>query len=142
MNAAWAAVIGALFGMIGTLGTAYMNKPRSPSELQVTKPTSIETLPKEPSDGSLGFGQWTQGLKAKVAYKAENDGFVAAVTGGKNPAKGIELLSGPSPNGLVMRTRVWSAYDGAILPVRKGDYWLVSPTSNGDVNVQWLPSSK
>jgi hypothetical protein len=85
-----AAIIGAIFGMIGALGSAYLSKASAPSDRPAEHP-KVETLPTVASGGAHGFGQWVEGLKSNVAYKAETDGFLAAFTGGSNPAKGIEL---------------------------------------------------
>ena len=141
MNAAWAAVVGALFGMIGTLGTAYLNKPRPPSDEPVRNPP-VETLRTESIGTTRGFGDWEQDLKTNVAYPAKGDGFLVVYTGGNNPANGADMLTGPSSEKLVTRTRVGGPYDGAVLPVCQGHYWLVRPRSAGTVNVQWLPSTK
>ena len=141
LNAASAAVISAFFGMIGGLGQVYLSKPRPPSDEPVRNP-HVEALPTEPKGTVQGFGAWVENLKTDVAYPAQSDGFLVVFTGGGDPAKGADLLTGDSAEKLTTRTRVGGPYDGAVLPVPQGHYWLVRPRSAGTVNVQWLPSTK
>ena len=78
-------------------------------------------------------------LKHNVVYRAETDGIVAASSGGDGDVAAGLVLEGASQSGLRLRTR-FGKYDGAVLPVRRGRYWMVQAEGAGERNieVQWL----
>jgi len=103
--------------------------------------TPQPTIPDLPSgDGSNIFRKWVK-LEKNVTYKAESDGFIAAYTGGDNPARGFHIYVGEQLNNLTILTRA-GQYDGTVCPVSNGDYWLVKASSGGEVVVRWLPISQ
>lgn len=92
----------------------------------------------EPMPAAALSGEWIgSGFSVNVAYKAEQNGFLSVYTGGDAPAKGADLLTGKAQHLLETRTRAGGPYDGAVLPVAKGEYWLVKPQSPGSVFIQW-----
>ena len=89
------------------------------------------------------FEEEWQTLKPNLVYQATSDGFIAAYTGGNNPAHELIVYTGQKQDSLTWRTRA-GRYDGTVCPVPKDHYWTVralrsnSETSDG-VTVQWLP---
>ena len=77
--------------------------------------------------------------RVNVPYRASTDGIVSAFSGGDGDVTGGVVFEGASIGSLEIRTR-FGRYDGAVLPVRKGRYWLVQAEGGGDRNleVQWL----
>ena len=83
-------------------------------------------------------GEWVT-FKPNVVYKARSNGIVAAYSGGKGKvSKGI-ILEGGTEDTLESRTR-FQKYDGAVLPVQKGRFWLVqgSGGTSKSITVQWM----
>ena len=77
--------------------------------------------------------------KANVTYLASTDGIVSAFSGGDGAVTGGGVFEGASATSLEVRTR-FGRFDGAVLPVTKGRYWLVQVEGSGqrNVEVQWL----
>lgn len=135
MNAAWAAVIGGIVATIGNIVVAWISKPGPPPKPDLNPP--VASVPVGPAANA---GIWIKDLQSKVAYRAETNGFVSAYTGGDKPAAGADILTGPRADKLETRTRAGGKYDGAAIPVRRDEYWMVNPQSPGTVVVQWLPT--
>jgi hypothetical protein len=134
MNAAWAAVIGAFFGMIGTIATAWFSRDPPPPAEEVSAAAPAAT----PGDGSTAPGTWSGGTyRPNVAYQAVQNGFVAAYSGTSKPAKNTILRSGPAPDQLSARTRL-GEFEGSVMPVTKGQWWMVDREGSGTVTVQWF----
>ncbi|UXI67433.1 hypothetical protein [Tahibacter amnicola] len=133
-----AMVLASLFGMLGGLGSAYITRPATPETVRTTSAKPASTPVTAP--GTEGWVE--KGYGVNVAYAAETDGFVAALTGGNKPAAGADVFSGPTAKDLTLRTRAGGSYAGAVLPVRKGEYWLVKPQGSGTVTVQWLSTPR
>ena len=87
-------------------------------------------------------GGWVD-LEANTVYQAESNGFIVTYSGGKGKvARGvIREGNSPSKNDLPWRTR-FHDYDGAVLPVQKGRYWLVEALDgpSKSITVRWLAS--
>lgn len=116
--------------------------PKSPSKVQVesTSQTESDLAPGKRSTSPPDV-EWRI-LEPNVVYRAESHGFVAARSGGNGRVMAGLIREGPDPSNLDTRTR-FQAYDGAVLPVLEGRYWMVQAYREGDVNsisVQWLPT--
>ena len=115
--------------------------PESPSEVKV-EPTPQTEFDLAPGTGSTSPPdvEWRI-LEPNVVYRAESHGFVAARSGGNGKVIAGLIREGPDPSSLDTRTR-FQAYDGAVLPVLEGRYWMVQAYRGGDgtsISVQWLP---
>ena len=159
------AAIVTFFSIVG-LGGGYMNlaeirhkKNEAEELLKQIKKTKDDTdnlnakganvkdtqPPSKPSKSLQGkFGEKWQKLKPNLVYRATSDGFIAAYTGGKNPAHQFAVYTGKEQDSLAWRTRA-GRYDGTVCPVPEGHFWTVraldtdgSPVQ-GEVTVQWLP---
>ena len=84
------------------------------------------------------FGKWQEEFAKDTVYKAASDGFIAAYTGGNNPADGVLIYVGENQNKLAVLTRT-GRYDGAVCPVGKDQYWMVKSNNGGRITVHWLP---
>ena len=86
-----------------------------------------------------GEADW-ETFQHNVAYHAETDGIVSAFSGGDGVVTEGLIFEGASQGTLEIRTR-FGRYDGAVLPVRQGRYWLVQYESSDEqtIEVQWLP---
>ena len=101
--------------------------------------------PTLPDDARVRQTQVTSGevewirYRANVTYLASTDGIVSAFSGGDGAVTGGVVFEGASQASLEVRTR-FGRYDGAVLPVREGRYWLVQAEGGGgrNVEVQWL----
>ena len=95
-------------------------------------------------EGPSAFGRW-DGREKDRDYRAESDGFVAAYTGGRDPADEfvVEVGELDTDSGAIswdVRTRA-GRYDGTVCPVSKGDYWRVRSFGGGRIVIHWLPIS-
>ena len=135
-----ATVIAAVVGLIGGRGSKFIEqwfKSEPP-----TTASAAKTDQAPPATIGSGFGTWTP-LQQNVAYEAKSDGYVSAISGGNRPANGVAIYAGQTPGDLKLRMRGYGAYNGALLPVRKGDYWLVrGAESGGEITVSWLALGK
>ncbi|NWG93690.1 MAG: hypothetical protein HXY21_14475 [Parvularculaceae bacterium] len=99
-----------------------------------------------------GFGDWQTTLSGSNPienyevgrrYRASTDGFVSAISAGNAPANGVEIQwsSTGDTNDFHTRARGEGAYDGAVLPVRRGTYWRVKRHIPGGVQISiaWMP---
>jgi hypothetical protein len=140
LSASAATVIAAVVGLIGGWGSPFIEqwlKGQPPKTISEEK--SQDT---PPAAAASGFGTWSP-LQPDVAYEAKSDGYVAAISSGNRPANGVAIYGGPSAANLDLRMRGYGAYNSALLPVRKGDYWLVrGAESSGHITVSWLPVGK
>ena len=100
------------------------------------EPQSTE-LPERDPDSPNAFGKWKP-LEPDLVYRAESDGFIAAFTGGKNPARRLMVYTGQDQGSLDLRTRS-GRYDGTVCPVTKDHLWTVKTDGPGSVTVYWLP---
>ena len=92
---------------------------------------SVESTKQHPSSS------WQQ-MKAGVVYRAETNGFVSGYSGGNKPGEGV-IRQGSTATELPWRTR-FNHYNGAVLPVREGEYWMVEVLDDraDGVTVQWI----
>ena len=107
---------------------------KSPTELEGSPaPTGEADKPLEDADWQI--------LAPNVVYRAESNGFVATYSGGTGKVRVGVIREGPAADNLSWRTR-FTRYDGTVLPILKGRYWMVEARGEGDNNsitVQWLP---
>jgi hypothetical protein len=97
-------------------------------KLNISKPTA-------------GFGEWVD-LKPEVPYFAPWDGFVAAYTSGKGSNGGADLLSWPNGSDPKVQTRIGTGFDGALMPVRSGELFMVrryKGATKGNLTVRYMP---
>lgn len=94
------------------------------------------------SPGTM-FGTWVP-IPVNRALQAESDGFVSAYTHSHKAAT-LSLRIGKSESDLnkkdrAMRSRA-NAHDGAVMPVKKGQYYLVNADAGSPefVEAYWLP---
>ncbi len=123
-----------------------MSAPKESSAVEVADASLVVELNSTEMVGAFPpserLGGWIEsGFQLNVAYRAETDGFVAVHTGGNSPARGADIQSGTTPQELKTRTRAGGPYAGAVLPIAKGEYWLVMPQSSGSVSIQWRPAN-
>lgn len=111
-------------------------------QTQVHPTTPAETAPSEAhaptANTGSNFGAWAT-YAVNTAYEAKTDGFVSAYGVGSSPAPGADILTGKSPNKLDPHSRFNSAWGGVVMPVARGDYWMVRPLSGGGLAVEWMP---
>jgi hypothetical protein len=140
LTAPLATLLAGVCGIVGGALQAYISKPHGDDP---QKP--LEKVVVNDSDSPKGGADgWVEGFQPDIAYKADTDGILAVYTGGNNPARGATLLTGSNSATLKPRTRVGGSYDGAVLPVRKDEYWLVVRefSSSGTVVIQWRPDKR
>ena len=86
------------------------------------------------------FDKWII-VEVDEAIPAETDGLLTAHSGGKSPnVAEFALQTGESEDKLKSRSRA-GPYEGALIPVRKGDYYMIK-SSKGDrrsIIAYWLP---
>ena len=111
----------------------YIFSPAEPVDVDVSTDTPIKE-----TQATSGDVDWVF-LMYNVAYRAETDGIVSAFSGGDGDVAEGVIFEGASQDSLEIRTR-FGRYDGAVLPIRKGRYWLVQTEGGGERNltVQWL----
>lgn len=97
-----------------------------------------DSLIADQSEEVVDSVEWKK-LTSNVVYKAESDGIVAAFSSGKGKVSRGVILDGDTQDSLEWRTR-FNPYDGAILPVQKGRFWLVQTIGETpkSIKVQWL----
>ena len=112
------------------------------AETPVAETPVAETTPVAAETPVAETGGWVD-LEANTVYQAESNGFIVTYSGGKGKvARGvIREGNSPSKNDLPWRTR-FHDYDGAVLPVQKGRYWLVEALDgpSKSITVRWLAS--
>ena len=86
------------------------------------------------------FAEWER-VGVNEALPAETDGLLMAWSGGGSPnVARFALQTGESEDSLKSRSRA-GQYEGALIPVRKGEYYLIK-SSKGDpmsITAYWLP---
>jgi len=131
-------VIAAIVGLAGVLGSKFIESYQKENAGGLDKTPEVSKV-----DPSATLDGWSINLEKGIAHNAKSNGFVSAVSGGGQPANGIEMYSGPSPNALVMRMRTASSYSGALMPVQQGEFWMVKHwNGEGTISISWLPQKK
>ena len=93
-----------------------------------------------PTEAVSGFGV-RETRSEGLFYRAESDGFVVIYSGGNNPSKAADILSGVTTdkNDQNTRARLAGAYSSAMTPIAKDEYWIAKNRSSGTLHVFWLP---
>lgn len=120
-----------------------LQTPNGPFSITKLEPEAVETpdvvIVGTPSVS--GSDSWRV-LKSNVAYQAPNNGFVTVSSIGERPSTKIDILSGREIDNLQFRSRLGSAFGSAIIPVSKGEFFLVKPwakDNDGEHLIQWKP---
>ena len=139
------AILGAIGWASGLIDSTLDNVVTSRINKQLDTPDSKlaqlvnRTIAKSKSS-ERSFGDWQQVVVGETR-EAGTDGFLSAFSGGGNEHGTIARFSLQTGAGTVVSRSRGGQYEGATIPVKQGQNYMVNVTSGsrGTVTAYWLP---